>query len=156
MPCTRSQPRRSNVNSARAGSVSGTMLHVSPPRARDDRVDLCEAVATDEEKIARARTAMPAEATLSRLADTLRALGDLTRLRIVCALATERVDELCVCDLATLVGVSDSAVSHSLRTLRQLGLVRYRKAGKIAYYTLDHTHLAELVREGVRHTEHDA
>lgn len=153
MPSSRSQPRRSDVNRARAGGVSGTRLRASSPRARDDRADLCEVLVIDQEKIARARAAMPAEATLSRLADTLRPLGDMTRLRIVCALATEGVDELCVCDLATLVGVSDSAVSHSLRTLRQLGLVRYRKAGKIAYYTLDDTHVGELVREGVRHTE---
>lgn len=107
----------------------------------------------DREKIERARAALPAAETLTELSETLRALGDPTRLQIVCVLATQGVDELCVCDLATLVGVSDSAVSHSLRTLRQLGVVRYRKAGKIAYYTLDDDHVGEMVREGIRHLE---
>ncbi|ODT03037.1 MAG: transcriptional regulator [Gemmatimonadetes bacterium SCN 70-22] len=120
-----------------------------------DRSDLCEVQVVDADKIARARTSLPIPGTLTALSEILRALGDPTRLQIVCALATEGVDELCVCDLATLVGVSDSAVSHSLRTLRQLGVVRYRKAGKIAYYTLDDAHVGEMVREGIRHLEND-
>lgn len=90
------------------------------------------------------------------LAETLRAIGDPTRLQIIAALATEGVEELCVCDLATLVGVSQSAVSHSLRTLRQLRIVRYRKAGKIAYYALDDAHVAQIVAEGVQHVEAQA
>ena len=77
-----------------------------------------------------------------------RALGDPTRLRILTALSHE---ELCVCDLATLTDVSESAVSHSLRTLRQLRLVRYRKAGKIAYYSLDDEHVGRLISEGLIH-----
>ena len=77
-------------------------------------------------------------------------LGDPTRLRLVAALAAE---ELCVCDLATLLGISQSAASHSLRALRQLRLVRYRRAGKIAYYSLDDAHIAALLGEGLRHVE---
>ena len=123
--------------------------------ALGDRSDLCEVEVIDPKKIARARASLPVAGTLTALAETLRALGDPTRLQIVCALATEGVDELCVCDLATLVGVSDSAVSHSLRTLRELGVVRYRKAGKIAYYTLDDAHVGEMVREGIRHLDTD-
>ena len=123
--------------------------------AREDKSDLCEVEVVDHEKVSRARAALPDPTTLVDLAELLRALGDPTRLQIVCALAAEGVGELCVCDLATLVTVSESAVSHSLRTLRQLGLVKYRKAGKIAYYTLDDAHVAQLVREGVQHIEHD-
>ena len=104
----------------------------------------------DSAKVERARSALPAAPTVLTLADTFRALGDPTRLRLVAAIATE---ELCVCDLATLLGVSQSAVSHSLRALRDLRLVRYRKAGKIAYYSLDDAHIATLLREGVRHVE---
>lgn len=126
-----------------------------PRGAGGDRSDLCEVEVIDLQKVARARVALPDLATLVDVAELLRALGDPTRLQIICALAAEGVDELCVCDLATLVSVSGSAVSHSLRTLRQLGLVRYRKEGKIAYYTLDDAHLAQLVREGVRHIQHD-
>lgn len=140
----RRTPSRTTVTAkaARAGPVQ---------RARGDRRDLCEVDVVDPVKIGRARAAVPDGATLVRLADTLRALGDPTRLRIVCALAAPGVDELCVCDLTTLVDVSNSAVSHSLRALRELGIVRYRKAGKIAYYSVDDAHVAELVREGLQH-----
>lgn len=104
----------------------------------------------DAPKVRRVREALPAAPVLQDLAETFRLLGDPTRLRIVAALAE---DELCVCDLAVLVGVSRSVVSHSLRSLRQMRLVRYRKAGKIAYYALDDAHIASLVSEGVRHVE---
>jgi ArsR family transcriptional regulator len=93
---------------------------------------------------------MPTAATVVTLAETFRVLGDPTRLKLVAALAQE---ELCVCDLATLLGASQSAVSHSLRALRQLRLVRYRKVGKIAYYSLDDAHIGRLLTEGVRHVQ---
>lgn len=122
----------------------------APPT--DRTADVCEVTCIDGAKVERARRAVPAPATVLTLAETFRVLGDPTRLVIVSALARE---ELCVCDLATLVGVSQSAVSHSLRALRQLRLVRYRKVGKIAYYTLDDAHVARLVAEGVRHVEEE-
>lgn len=71
----------------------------------------------------------------------LRVLGDATRFKIVRALAAE---ELCVCDLAALLGHSQSTISHSLRALRRMRLVRYRRAGKIAYYSVDDAHVAEV------------
>ncbi len=94
---------------------------------------------------------MPPVGTVTDLAERLRALGDRTRLQIVFALAAEGVRELCVCDLSTLVGVTDSAVSHSLRTLRQLGMVRFRKVGQIAYYALADGEVGDLVRSGAEH-----
>lgn len=112
--------------------------------------DLCEVACVDQEKVARVRATAPASGTLLTLAETFKALGDPTRLRIVTALAQA---ELCVCDIATLVEVSESAVSHSLRTLRQLRMVRYRKVGKIAYYSLDDAHVARLVAEGLGHID---
>jgi ArsR family transcriptional regulator len=81
-------------------------------------------------------------------AEMLRVLGDPTRLRIARALATE---ELCVCDIAALLGLSQPTVSHSLRALRQLRLVRYRKVGKIAYYALDDAHIVQLLTSGLAH-----
>ncbi|MHB0948037.1 MAG: ArsR/SmtB family transcription factor [Gemmatimonadaceae bacterium] len=93
---------------------------------------------------------MPGPATITTLADTFRMLGDPTRLRIVAALAKA---ELCVCDLALTLGVSSSVVSHSLRALRDMRVVRYRREGKIAYYALDDAHIAALLREGFRHVE---
>lgn len=152
MPTPTPQSRRKTVAKKQPARRSGRPL---ARVTREDRSDLCEVEVVDHEKVARARAALPDPTTLVELAEMLRALGDPTRLQIVCALAADGVDELCVCDLATLVTVSESAVSHSLRTLRQLGLVRYRKAGKIAYYTLDDTHVAQLVREGVHHIQHD-
>lgn len=151
----RSSERQSRrvAGSAHAPRVTTARRLAGPSARRGDRTDVCEVLVVDREKIARAEAALPSSETMARLAETLRALGDQTRLQIVCALAANGVDELCVCDLATLVGVSDSAVSHSLRTLRQLGLVRYRKAGKIAYYRLDDDHVSEIVHEGVRHIE---
>lgn len=116
----------------------------------------CETACVDVAKVARARQALPAGPTLVRLADTLRALGDATRLRIVIALAAEDVEELCVCELASLVDVTESAVSHSLRVLRDLGVVRHRKEGKTVYYALDDAHVLQLVSEGLRHAQHQS
>ena len=82
------------------------------------------------------------------LSETFRVLGDPTRLRIVYALSRQ---ELCVCDLANVLGASQSVVSHSLRALRQMRLVRYRREGKIAYYALDDAHIVSLVTQGFRH-----
>ncbi len=120
------------------------------PYADDDR---CEIRCVDQAKVARVRALAAPAATLATLAETFKALGDPTRLRILTALALE---ELCVCDLATLVDVSESAVSHSLRTLRQLRLVRYRKRGKIAYYSLDDAHVGHIVAEGLVHVRETA
>lgn len=119
----------------------------------DVRADVCEVACVDQVQVERARRALPADATLRTLAETFRALGDPTRLRIVAALAAPGVGELCVCDLATLVDVSESAVSHSLRTLRQLRVVQYRKAGKIAYYRLDGAQATRLVADGIEHVD---
>ena len=112
--------------------------------------DSCEIEFVDEGKVRRVRRAMmPAEA-VQKLADTFKLLGDPTRIRIAFALSRE---ELCVCDIANLLGVSQSAVSHSLRSLRQMKLVRFRKEGKIAYYALDDEHIARLLDDGFRHVE---
>jgi ArsR family transcriptional regulator, lead/cadmium/zinc/bismuth-responsive transcriptional repressor len=135
--------------------VRGTLsqsTHTASDDARPD--DVCTVEVIDHVKVARARRALPAPGSVAALTERFRALGDRTRILIVAALSAE--DELCVCDLATLVGVSDSAVSHSLRTLRHLRVVRYRKVGKIAYYALDDAHVARLVSEGVRHVEGSA
>jgi ArsR family transcriptional regulator len=88
--------------------------------------------------------------TVQALADTFRVLGDPTRLRILDALAS---GELCVCDIASLVGISESAVSHQLRLLRGMRLVRPRRAGRLVYYSLDDHHIIELLNQGLTHVE---
>lgn len=102
----------------------------------------------DQAKVGRARRVMPMDRTIERAAEVLRALGDPTRLRIARALAAE---ELCVCDIAYLLGLSQPTVSHSLRALRQLRLVRHRRDGKIAYYALDDVHVVQVLDSGLAH-----
>ncbi len=111
---------------------------------------VCEIEFVNAEKVARVAGVMKSGAAIGLLAETFKALGDPTRIRIAFALSRE---ELCVCDLANLLTVSQSAVSHSLRVLRQLKLVKFRKEGKIAYYTLDDEHIEHLLDEGFRHVE---
>ena len=89
--------------------------------------------------------------TAVRLAEAFKALSDPTRVRIVSLLAET---ELCVCDLAAALGMSQSAVSHQLRSLRDLRLVRRRRDGRQIFYTLDDEHVADLFRRGLEHVLH--
>ena len=89
-------------------------------------------------------------ATVDVLAETFRVLGDPTRVRILDALAG---GELCVCDIASLVGMSESAVSHQLRLLRTMRLVRPRRAGRQVFYSVDDHHILELMRLAGTHAE---
>lgn len=116
----------------------------------NQRPDECEVRCLDLPKVNRARRAMKPAASVEQAAETFRILGDPTRLRIVHALSG---DELCVCDLAALLQMSQSSVSHSLRALRQMRLVQYRKAGKIAYYSLADGHIAQLLMTAFEHVD---
>jgi ArsR family transcriptional regulator len=93
------------------------------------------------------------ERTVHALAETFRVLGDPTRVKILDALGR---GELCVCDIAALAGISESAVSHQLRLLRGMRLVRPRRAGRLVYYTLDDQHIMELLRQALTHVEEQA
>ncbi len=95
-----------------------------------------------------ARTAMPSDRMVRALAETFSALSDPTRVRIISALAGQ---ELCVFDLARLLGLTASAISHQLRLLRGQRLVKYRKEGKVAYYSLDDDHIRNLMDECIKH-----
>ncbi|MBA2736416.1 MAG: winged helix-turn-helix transcriptional regulator [Pyrinomonadaceae bacterium] len=112
--------------------------------------DACEAEFVDERKVKRVQKAMKRTEAIALLAETFKILGDSTRIKIAFALSKE---ELCVCDLANLLGASQSAVSHSLRVLRQMRLVKFRKEGRIAFYSLDDEHITHLLDEGFRHVE---
>lgn len=90
-------------------------------------------------------------ATADRLASFFKALSDPTRVRIIGALAA---GELCVSDLALDLGMTQSAISHQLRLLRELRLVRSRKEGRQVYYALDDDHIADLYRQGLDHVRH--
>ena len=109
---------------------------------------VCSINLIDEAKVAIVSNAMPSDALLTRLAEIFRLLGDPTRVKILQALS---IEELCVCDIASLLGTTKSAISHQLRLLRSLRVVRYRKAGRIVYYSLDDNHVENLLREGLSH-----
>lgn len=109
---------------------------------------ICEITCIDEEKVASVQGRLLPDHVLMRLAETFKLLGDGTRAKIIHALTLE---ELCVCDIATLLATTKSAVSHQLRVLRNMNVVRFRKAGKIVYYTLDDTHIRNLFNEGLNH-----
>jgi ArsR family transcriptional regulator, lead/cadmium/zinc/bismuth-responsive transcriptional repressor len=91
-------------------------------------------------------------ALVQALADMFGILGDPTRLRIVDALAA---GELCVCDIAEQVGISESAVSHQLRLMRNMRIVRGRREGRCVYYTLDDQHVLDLFQQGLRHVSEE-
>ena len=112
--------------------------------------DICEIYCVDEDRVARARGRMPDERTIAELAGIFKVLSEPTRVRILQALGKE---ELCVCDLAAVVGTTASAISHQLRLLRTARLVKARKEGKMVYYALDDGHVRRLFAEGLRHVE---
>jgi DNA-binding transcriptional ArsR family regulator len=109
---------------------------------------VCETFHAHPEVVARLRGARIADADAGLLAETFRVLGDTTRVRILDALSFA---ELCVCDLATLLDLSESAVSHQLRLLRGMRLVRSRRDGRMVFYALDDQHIMGLVRDGLGH-----
>jgi DNA-binding transcriptional ArsR family regulator len=117
-------------------------------RVARSEAEVCAVELVDERRVRRVRDAMPTADAVSLLSETFKVLGDPTRVRVVFALSRE---ELCVCDLANLLGASQSAVSHSLRALRQLRLVRFRREGKISYYSLDDHHIKRLLDLGLEH-----
>jgi len=116
------------------------------PRRNAD--DTCEVTYVHRARVTAARRAIHDGPTLQGLRETFMLLGDVTRLKICLALARE---ELCVCDIAALISLSESAVSHQLRLMRAMRLVRYRKEGKMVYYRLNDTHIGQLIRLGVEH-----
>lgn len=98
--------------------------------------------------VIRAARAIHDDATLMGLSDIFKMLGDVTRLKICLALSRQ---ELCVSDIAGLLDLTESAVSHQLRIMKALRLVTFRKEGKMTYYMLDDEHIEELIQMGVRH-----
>lgn len=94
---------------------------------------------------------MPDENVFNKLAEFFKILGDATRTRILFALDQ---NEMCVCDIANVLGMSKSSISHQLGLLRRSGIVKCRKMGKEVYYMLDDDHVKELFEVGIKHIEH--
>lgn len=97
-----------------------------------------------------ARSAMPAEEITTAASDFFKAFSDKTRLRILAALVSA---ELCVCDIASLLNMSQSAISHQLRFLKQARLVKSRKNGKTVYYALCDDHIQTILAQGIAHVQ---
>jgi DNA-binding transcriptional ArsR family regulator len=110
--------------------------------------DVCQCSVLHQDRLDRVAATFPSPPDLEGAAEVFRLLGDPGRLRIVQALADE---ELCVCDLATFVGASSSAVSHQLRLLKQARVVKNRREGKVVYYRLDDGHVTALVVTALDH-----
>lgn len=111
---------------------------------------ICDCAVIHKAAVRTVRRALPPAEKRFELADFFRVFGDSTRIGILLALGRS---ELCVCDLGALLGMTQSAVSHQLKVLRQTRLVRYRRAGKIVYYSLDDEHVRAILDLGVHHAD---
>jgi len=116
----------------------------------DQIKDKCECRIIHDEKVDEARRRALDDIVIEDLCQIFKALGDVSRLKILWALEYQ---EMCVCDLAALLGITESAVSHQLRLLRTLRLVTNRRAGTILYYKLADVHVSQLVRVALEHIQ---
>lgn len=119
---------------------------LSPTASRD----VCDVHYINEKSVKAVQKVMISDEIAEALAETFKVLSDPTRVKILCALSKA---ELCVCDLSALLGMNDSAVSHHLRLLRTLKLVKYRREGRMAYYSLDDEHIEKLFQQGLEHVQ---
>ncbi|CEG29708.1 ArsR/SmtB family transcription factor [Bacillus sp. B-jedd] len=112
--------------------------------------DMCEIASVDKQKVNHVKNKLQSQSTAG-VAKIFKALSDDTRVRIAYALTVE--EELCVCDVANIVGSSVATASHHLRTLRSLGIAKFRKEGKLVYYSLDDDHVKQLIEIAFEHHE---
>ena len=110
--------------------------------------DSCDVDIIHEEVVARVRSAMPDNKNFYDLANFYKMFADNTRLKILWALSCE---DMCVCDLAALLGMTISAVSHQLKSLRLANLVKFDKQGKVVYYSLVDCHVKDIFEQGFEH-----
>jgi len=103
-----------------------------------------------DDVIKKVKETMPNDELIFDVAELFKVFGDSTRMKIICALLEE---ELCVCDIAAITNTTQSAISHQLRVLKQAKLVKYRKEGKVVYYSLDDEHVREIFMKGREHIE---
>lgn len=113
-----------------------------------NEIENCNCTIIHEDVVNRVKGMIPQEETLYDLADLFKVLGDSTRIKILCALFQA---EMCVCDITAVLGMNQSAISHQLRVLKQAKLVKYRKEGKVVYYSLDDEHVKSIFDQGLIH-----
>jgi len=118
---------------------------------KDLECDVCEELCEHPQNICLAKADAISDEEAQLAAETFKLLGDTTRLKILHALSKH---ELCVCDIAVVVQMGQSAVSHQLRLLRSARLVKYRKEGKMVWYSLDDEHIDFLLQQAIEHIRH--
>lgn len=116
----------------------------------NDKSPCCDITVIHEELVEQVRRSMPPEEKLLNLAEFFKVFGDMTRIRILYALFQS---EMCVCDIAHLLDMTQSAISHQLRVLKAAKLVRYRKEGRVVYYSLDDDHIKAIFDQGYQHIQ---
>ncbi len=119
--------------------------------AKSNKIEKCDYTLIHEDRVRQVRDNMPPKQELQKLSQLFKVFGDYTRIRIIHALFE---CEMCVCDLAYLLGVTQSAVSHQLRVLKQSNIVKYRREGKVVYYSLDDEHVQQIFSVGLSHIRH--
>ena len=112
--------------------------------------DICEIKSVNKKAVQEVKSRMLENKLIIKITESFKILGDSTRVKILYALSQK---ELCVCDLAALFEMTHSAVSHQLRVLRNSNLVKFRKQGKIVYYSLADEHVIKLIKMGVEHAK---
>ncbi len=112
---------------------------------------ICDCNMIHEEMVNDTLSKMPENDVLGKLADFFKIMGDTTRCKLLFALLQ---NEMCVCDLANVLSMTKSSVSHQLSKMREVGLVRCRKSGKTVYYSLDDSHISEIFEVGLEHIHH--
>ena len=115
-----------------------------------DIINRCEWDCIHEDIVGKVKNKMPEDEKLYDLAELFKVFGDTTRIKIIYALFEE---EMCVCDIADLLNMTQSAISHQLRVLKQARLVKFRKEGKVVYYSLDDNHINQIFNCGLCHIE---
>ena len=116
-----------------------------------ENVNVCDCNVIHKEMVKIALENKPSKEELERLSQVFKLLGDLTRTEILWVLDK---NEMCVCDIANVLNMTKSSISHQLALLRQAGIVEYRKVGKEVYYRLDDFHITKLYEIGIEHIDH--
>lgn len=119
--------------------------------SKDEQEYSCNTVCINEDILANIKREVLSEETIISLSEIFKALGDPTRLKIIHLLTKYN---LCVCDIAEALDMSQSAISHQLRVLRGLRLVKFKKEGKRIIYSLDDDHVVQLFKQGMEHISH--
>lgn len=115
---------------------------------KKNEAECCDVICIHSDRVEKVRENMPEDALLIGLADFYKVFGDATRIRILCVLLES---EMCVCDLAEVLGMTQSAISHQLRVLKQMKLVKNRREGKTVFYSLADGHIQSIISQGMEH-----